>query len=129
MDLSLKGQTLFEVQRVVAPGKLEELAAAIDTASGADTASLVPYFGPTLPGEEFVRDKLAIDLTRTLMAGISYEWCRPFVPGETVDVRLYVEDAYEKSGSEFAVVATEFHDRVGELIQRQRATFIQRGGQ
>ena len=127
MDTSLKGQTLFELNRVVDPGKLDELAAAIDSPTAAETATLVPFFGPSLSGEAFVRDRLAIDTSRALLGGISYEWCRPFASGETVDVRLLVEDIYEKNGTQFAVVATEFRDPVGGLIQRQRATFIERG--
>jgi hypothetical protein len=127
VDTSLKGQTLFELSRMVDGGKVEELAEAIDSPTAAETATLVPFFGPSLRGEAFVRDRLAIDTSRALLAGISYEWHRPFEIGEVVDVRLFVEDIYEKSDTQFAVVSTEFRDAAGALIQQQRATFIERG--
>ena len=127
MDTNLKGETLYAVTRTVDAGKLDELAQAIGTTTGPQTAALIPFFGPTLNGELYVRDRLDLDLSRALMAGIAYEWRRPFVTGETVDVRLFVEDMYQKSESTFAIVTTEFRDGAGELIQRQRATFIERG--
>lgn len=127
MNTTLKGETLFEISRTIDPGKLDELAQAIDTPTGAQTATLVPFFGPSLQGEEFVRDRLDLDLTRALMGGIAYEWHRPFEASETVDVRLFVEDMYQKAETSFAIVTTEFRDQAGELIQRQRATFIERG--
>jgi hypothetical protein len=127
VDTSLKGETLFAITRTVDAGKLDELAQAIGTPSAAQTATLVPFFGPSLQGEAFVRDRLDLDLTRALMGGIAYEWHRPFVAAEKVDVRLFVEDIYQKGESTFAIVTTEFRDAGGGLIQRQRATFIERG--
>ena len=127
MDTTLKGETLFAVTRTVDAGKLDELAQALDSPTGAATAGLHLFFAPTLEGEELVRDRLDLDLTRALMAGIAYEWQRPFTAGETVDVRLFVEDMYQKGESTFAVVTAEFTDTAGGLIQRQRVTFIERG--
>ena len=79
----------------------------------AQTATLVPFFGPSIQGEAFVRDRLDIDMSRALMAGIGYEWRRPFEVGETVDITLLVEDIYDKGGNTFAIVATEFRDAAG----------------
>jgi hypothetical protein len=126
VNANLKGQTLIQLTRAVDAGKLDELAQAIDSPSASDTATLVPFFGPSLNGEGYVRDRLEIDTSRALLAGIAYEWVRPFVPGETVDVQLLVEDIYEKGSNQFAIVATEFRDSSGELVQRQRATFVER---
>ena len=126
MNPSLKGQTLLHITRPVDPGKLDEVAVALDSATGCETARLVLFFGPSLQGEGYVVERLQIDTARALLAGIGYEWTRPFAPGETVDVQMLVEDIYEKGSNQFAVVATEFRDSDGGLIQRQRATFVER---
>ena len=127
MEGSMKGETLFEVRRTIDEGKLEELATALGTETGALTAMLVPFFGPSVLGESYFVERMQIDLTRALLGGLSYEWARPFLAGETVDIKAFVEDVYEKSNLLFAVVTTEFRDRTGELIQIQKATFIERG--
>jgi hypothetical protein len=115
MDTSIKGKTLAEEVRVIDPQKLDELATAIGTPTGTETATLVPYFGPTLAaGEQRFVDDLGLDLARALL-------------GETIQARVFVEDAYEKSSMVFAIVACEFTDADGGLIQRHRATFIERG--
>jgi hypothetical protein len=127
VDVSWKGATLFELHRTVDAGKLEELAAAIDTSTGAQTATLVPFFGPSLQGEKFVEERLEMDTSRVLLGEISYDWERPFRSGETVEVRLFVEDIYDKGNAQFAILTTEVCDASGNLIQRHRATFIERG--
>jgi hypothetical protein len=128
MNPSAKGQTLIEVRQRVEPVKLAELAAAIGTDSGGETARLVPYFGPTIAGEQLLVDLLGLDLSRALLAGQSYEWRRPLEPGETVAIRVFIENVYEKGSNTFGVVATEIRDDSGELVQQQRTTFIERSG-
>jgi len=123
----LKGTTLFEVQRTIDEQKLEELATALDSATAAQTATLVPFFGPTIPGEALFVDLLGIDLTRALLAGISYSFARPFRVGESVNVKVSVEDFYEKSGMQFVVILTEATGTDGEAIHSHKATFIERG--
>jgi hypothetical protein len=126
MNASAKGQTLIEVRQRVEPVKLAELAAAIGTDSGSETARLVPYFGPTVAGEQALVDLLGLDLSRALLAGQSYEWRRPLEPEETVAIRVFVEDVYDKGSNTFGVVAAEIRDDSGELVQQQRTTFIER---
>lgn len=126
MNPSAKGQTLIEVTQRVEPVKLAELAAAIGTPSGSETARLVPYFGPTVAGEQVLVDLLGLDLSRALLAGQSYEWSRPLEPGETVSIRVFIEDVYEKGDNTFGIVATEISDGSGEIVQQQRTTFIER---
>lgn len=127
MKTGLKGQALFTVQRTVDSQKLNEVAAALDSASGAATASLVPFFGPTVGGEERFVACLGLDLTRSLLGGLSYEWVRPFREHESVTAELSVEDFYEKAGMQFVVVLISFVDDTGQPIHTQRATFIERG--
>ena len=47
-------------------------------------------------------------------------------PGSQLRVRLSVADVYEKGSNQFAVIAAEFSDERGELIQSQETTFIER---
>src|SRR5438067_3559707 len=101
---SMKGQTLFEVERTIDELKLEELTTALATETAAETATLVPFFGPTIPGELLFVELLEMDLSRALLGGISYQWTRPFQPGEKVSVKVFVEDLYEKSNLQFVIV-------------------------
>lgn len=126
MNPSAKGRTLIEVSKRVEPVKLGEVAAAIGTETGSETARLVPYFGPTIAGEQALVDLLGLDLSRALLGGQSYEWTRPFEPDESVDIRVFVEDVYDKGNNTFGVVGTEIRDNSGEVVQRQQTTFIER---
>lgn len=126
MNPSAKGKTLIEVSKRVEPVKLGEMAAAIGTETGSETARLVPYFGPTVAGEQALVDLLGLDLSRALLGGQSYEWIRPFEPDESVDIRVFVEDVYDKGNNTFGVVGTEIRDNSGEVVQRQQTTFIER---
>jgi hypothetical protein len=123
---SVKGQILFEGQRTIDAGKLDELTTALDTESAAQTATLVPFFAPTIPGEALFVERLEIDYQRALLGGISYQWSRPFREGEVIDIRFSVEDIYKKGNLTFAIVTAEFDDAAGETVQIQKATFIER---
>lgn len=127
MKEGLKGQILFEVQRTIDEHKLEELTTALDSRTAAETATLVPFFGPTIPGEELFVEQLSLDFSRALLAGISYTWNRPFTPGELVNVKVSVDDQFEKAGMQFVIVLSEFTDASGQLVQTHKATFIERG--
>ncbi|MEW6470788.1 MAG: MaoC family dehydratase N-terminal domain-containing protein [Actinomycetota bacterium] len=127
MKESMKGQTLFEVERTIDPLKLEELSTALATESAGETATLVPFFGPTIPGEQLFVELLEMDLSRALLGGISYQWTRPFQPGEKVSVKVFVEDLYDKGNLQFVIVTSEFRGGDGDVIQTHKATFIERG--
>ncbi len=126
MNLSAKGQTLIETVQRVEPVKLAELAAAIGSPTAEQTARLVPYFGPTVAGEQPLVELLGLDLSRALLAGQAYEWILPLEPNEGVTIRVFVEDVFEKGDNVFGVVATEIRDETGAVAQRQRTTFIER---
>jgi acyl dehydratase len=121
-----KGSVLCEVREVVSAARLRALARAIGTDSGEQTASLVPFFGPTVGGEGTVVDGLGLDLSRALLGGVAYEWKRPFRPDETVTVRVTVDDVYARGRNQFGVVVAEFRDDDDELVQRQTTTFVER---
>ena len=129
MRTDAKGAVLYEGDKLVDPSRLAELQEAIGTSTAAKTARLVPFFGPTAGGEELVTSPsgLGLDLSRGLLGGLTYEWARAYDPGETVHVRITVEDLYTKGRNTFAILASEFTDSEGNLIQRQTATFIERG--
>lgn len=127
MDESVKGKVLFEDEDALSPHQIETLAAAIGSSTGKETATLVPYFGPSIAGERALVDALNIDLKKALLGTQSYEWARAFRPGERVGIRVYVDDAYTKGNLRFAAVVSEFKDEQSELICRQRTVFIERG--
>lgn len=126
MHQHAKGTVLYDGEQVVAGHRLHSLATALGSAHADRTATLVPMFGPTIGGEHTVMDGLGLDLSRTLLGSVSYEWRRPFVPEETVHVRVSVDDIHAKGANQFGVVVAEFRDDSGELIQRQSTTFVER---
>ncbi|THJ25641.1 MaoC family dehydratase N-terminal domain-containing protein, partial [Candidatus Frankia alpina] len=109
------------------PDVLAALVRAVGSPAGAATAALVPYFGAAVGGESTAVDGLGLDLSRALLAGIDYDWRRPFAPGERVHVRVTVEDVFRKGANQFGLLAAEFTDAAGDLVQRQTVTFIERG--
>lgn len=126
MRLDAKGATVHEGEEVLSESRLAELAAALGTTSGAETATLVPYFGPTVAGEARFVEVLGLDLSRAMLGGLTYEWVRPFRAGETVAVKIFIDKVFDKGSNRFAVVVAEFHDVERQLIQRQSSTFIER---
>ena len=128
MDLASKGRVVHEADLRVEPIKVDELAAAIGTPTAADTASLVHWFGATIGGDARLVEALGMDLSRALLSGHRYDWVRPFRTGEAIHARLVVEDVFEKGTNHVAIVAAEFLDDTGRLVQRQHTTFIERNG-
>ncbi|MGF1597126.1 MAG: MaoC family dehydratase N-terminal domain-containing protein [Acidimicrobiales bacterium] len=126
MNLDTKGQVLVETELVVEPALLALLADAIGTETAAQTAAMVPFFGPTAAGQDSVVAPLDMDLRRVLQGGQSYEWHRAFVPGETVKLTVSVEDIIDKTSLQLATVLSEYRGADGELIQRQRTVFVER---
>ncbi|MEM7095847.1 MAG: MaoC family dehydratase N-terminal domain-containing protein [Actinomycetota bacterium] len=126
MDLASKGQVLVDTTVVVDPAKLELLTDAIGTDTAATTARFVPFFGPTVAGQDSVVGPLEMSLQRGLQGGQSYEWHRAFEPGETVQVTISVEDILDKGTMHLATVLSEYRDTEGDLIQRQRTVFVER---
>ncbi len=126
MNRETLGRVLVDTELTVDPENLAGLSAAIGSRTGGSTATLLPFFGPTLAGQDSVTGPLGLDLRRTLQGGQSYEWHRPFRPGETVRVIIDVEDIVEKQNLDLVTVRAVFRDSDGELIQRQRTVFVQR---
>jgi hypothetical protein len=124
-----KGRVIVDEQRRVEPVKIDELTAALGTATAADTARIVPFFGPTLAGTDRFVEALGLDLSRALLVGHRWRWARPLQPGETLTARLHVDDIYTKGDNTFAVVVAELRDDTGDLVQQQWTTFIERGAQ
>lgn len=129
MDEGAKGRTLAEADLAVTPELLARLTGALGTDSGARTATLVPSFAATVGGESTVVDGLGMDLSRALLGGLGYEWERPFVAGETVHVRVTVDDVFTKGSNQFGVVVAEYTGSDGALVQRQSITFVERVAQ
>ena len=126
VDEGAKGRTLAEADLSITPELLARLSGALGTGSGARTATLVPSFAATVGGESTVVDGLGMDLSRALLGRLGYEWERPFVPGETVHVRVTVDDVFTKGANQFGVVVAEYTDGGGAVVQRQSITFVER---
>jgi len=126
VSTEMKGRVLVETELLVDPAVLEGLRSAIGTPTAEVTASLVPFFGPTLAGQDSVIGPLGLDLRRTLQGGQSYEWHRPFRAGERVRVTVEVEDILQKQTLDLVTVTSVFRGDDGDLIQRQRTVFVQR---
>lgn len=126
MNGSLKGKTLVELSTRVHSVKLAELEEMLGTPSAAQTARLNPFFGPTVVGEARFVKALELNLDRALLAGHAIECQRPFVPEETVHVQMRLADYSEKNGMQFGTIETRFSTPMGEEIQLQTTTFIER---
>ncbi len=123
-----EGVTLFSGRLSVSAAQMESLSRALGgTDAESPAAAVVPFFGPTVAGERLVVDGIGLDLSRALLGSQTYKWTRPFRPGEEIEVLVRVERAWEKNGMLFAVVASEFREPSGGLIQLQTTTFIERG--
>jgi acyl dehydratase len=129
MRLDTLGQVVVDTELVVDEDRVRQLAAAIGTPTAMETALRAPFFGPTAAGQDSVVGPLDMDLRRALQGGQSYEWHRPFRLGETVRLRVTIEDILDKTSLHLATVLAEFRGADGELIQRQRTTFIERAAQ
>jgi hypothetical protein len=125
MRADAAGSIVYEGEEVVSSGQLRKVAQAIDTPASTETATLVPWFGPTVAGEKQFVEVLDLDLSRALLAGLGYEWTRPFAADESVVVRVVIEKVFDKGTNRFGVVVTEFEDKTGQVIHRQTATFIE----
>lgn len=121
------GSTIADEQLEFSAATADAFGAAIGTSTASATATLVPWFGAVVGGEATAVEGLGLDLTRALLAGIDYEWTRPFVSGETVRARVVVEDVFTKGAHQFGVLVAEFTASDGQLVQRQKVTFIERG--
>lgn len=126
MNAQMLGKTLLRTQTRAHAVKIDELQALLGTASAAQTARLVPFFGPTVAGEAAFVQALGLNLDRALLAGHALDFERPFVPDEPVDVELVLAEYSEKNNMQFGTIETRFSTPGGELIQRQKTTFIER---
>lgn len=126
MNLGTLGQVIADLELVVDEGKVRQLARAIGTPTAMETALRVPFFGATTNGQDTVVGPLSMDLRRALQGGQSYEWHRSFRLGEKVRVVVTIEDILDKGTLHLATVLSEFRDVDGQLIQRQRTTFVER---
>lgn len=121
------GQALLKTPLMAHAVKLDELAQALgDTPAARITATLGLFFGPTAVGYHSFVEAVGLDLGRALLAGHETRWARPFVADEPLVAELVQVDHQERNGMEIGVFETRFTSPVGELIQTQRTTFIER---
>ena len=60
----------------------------------------------------------------SIQAGQRYEFHRPIQVGETVTVRVTVDDLYQKKGRDFVIIKGEAYNKDGELAAVSALTFI-----
>jgi len=60
----------------------------------------------------------------SIQAGQRYEFLRPIQVGETVMVRVTIDDRYQKKGREYVVMKGEAYNKDGELAAVSALTFI-----
>lgn len=125
MKLEAAGAIVYRGEEVVSTARLDGITRALGTNSSERTARLVPFFGPTVAGEERFVEALDLDLSRALLGGLSYEWVRPFRDGEIVEVEVSIENVFDKGRNRFGIVVATFRDTGGTIVQRQSSTFIE----
>jgi hypothetical protein len=126
MKGELKGKVLLTAQTKAHAVKIQELQDLLGTPSAADTARLVPFFGPCVCGEARFVEALGLNLERALLGAHAVEFERPFVPDEPLNVEMRLADYSEKNGMQFGTIETRFTTPMGEEIQVQTTTFIER---
>src|SRR4051812_17848800 len=107
MRADAAGDVVYEGEEVVSGERLRKLGDALATPSGGDTATLVPWFGPTVAGEGQFVEVLGLDLSKALLGGLKYEWERPFQPDETVSVKVFIDSVFDKGTNRFGIVVAE----------------------
>jgi len=125
MRTEAAGDVVFEGRIQVSQAKVDDLVRALGSSSATKSATLVPFFGPTVAGETEFVEVLGLDLAKALLGGLSYDWQRPFVVDEVLTAKVFIESVYDKGSNRFGVVVGEFVDDHGQLVQRQTATFIE----
>lgn len=126
MNGDLKGQVLLRTRIRAHAVKLDELEAALGTSTAAQTARLLPFFGPTVAGEAAFVKALGLRLERALLGGHAVAFQRPFIPDEVVEVEMRLADYSEKNSMQFGTIETRFTTPMGEEVQVQTTTFIER---
>lgn len=81
--------------------------------------------------ESDLTEVMGIVYGRTLFAGTDSEWGVVATEVDTVVGQTHVDEAYERTGKDgtkrqFLVLRTEFHTTQGDLVSRQRITFIEK---
>lgn len=81
--------------------------------------------------ETDLTEVMGIVYGRTLFAGTDSEWGVVATEQDTLVGQTHVDEAYERTGKDgaprqFLVLRTEFHTKEGELVSRQRITFIEK---
>ncbi len=121
-------------------GKIREFARAIkdpDAAYQGDAAVAPPTFLMTIAhwaeGGMSGTRAVKFDYRRLLHGEQEFEYVRPIRPGDVLQARSRVKDAYEKPGKRggkmaFAIQETEYTNQRGEVVAYSRSTLIETEG-
>ena len=77
--------------------------------------------------DPIVRDpELALDFTRVVHGDQEYQWHRPLVVGETLEVGSRIAAIRERGGTGFLTIEVTLSDAAGQIVATTRATMIER---
>ena len=119
---------LARVQLTFDEARLSGVVDAVGTATARQTATLVPFFGPTVAGHGRFLENMPFDAARTTLGQQAYHWNRGFRLGEPVDALVTLDDVAPRSRVTLYVVRSAFTDASGHVIQTQHTTFVERNG-
>jgi hypothetical protein len=69
---------------------------------------------------------LGLDFSRVVHGNQEYEFRRPLVEGERLEIRSRIDSIREMGGNSFVVIATDLVGEDGELACAARSTMIER---
>lgn len=128
LNAALQGKTYPSVSFAVAQDHVRRFAEAVG-----DDGSFVPPTFVTAPeivsglAQVLADRELGLDLARVLHGEQEYEWARPVVVGETLEVRSTIEGIRAKGGLGFITLRTDMCDDGGTPVVVARSTLILRG--
>lgn len=133
---ALVGTVVDRVAFTVEQGKVLELATATGATDpahrdeGLATATHVVVAAHHRDQQAFV-DALGLDITRVVVGSVSWDYARPLRVGdELVGTRTVVADeirAGRRATNRLVTLETEYADRAGSVVVRQREVLVERG--
>lgn len=129
MNPALEGKWYPPITFTMEEDRVRRFAAAVG-----DDGSFVPPTFVTAPEfaaglTQAVADpELGLDFARVLHGEQEYEWLRPLVVGETLEVRATIESIRSKGSMGFLTLRTEMRDADGSMVVVGRSSLIVRAG-
>jgi hypothetical protein len=125
MNPAAQGTTFPEVSFTVDPQRVAAFRQAVGQPEGVPpTFATVAEF--TVFPEVIGDPRLALDLSRVVHGSQEYVYARPFVEGETLNVRARIDSIRERAGAGFLTIVTEMRDTDGTVVCTARSVMVER---